>query len=93
MRRTIEWKKMLDDGTKVEMRVTFPGHEKIRWQRKDPRNESWEYDFTPDSQDWTELLDRAEARYTRGAIPFNKLKVIRRSTGPDGISKGSDKCS
>ncbi len=88
MRRTIEWKNTLEDGTKVENRVTFPGQEKIRWQRKDPRNESWEYDFTPDAQDWAALLDRAEARYTRGAITFNKLKAIRRATKPDNITKG-----
>jgi len=77
MSRSIEWWDVMEDGAEVAMRVSFPGKDKIRWQRKPDGAAQWEYDFCPRVQDWRALLERAEARYTRRRIPLKTVESIR----------------
>lgn len=79
MRRQICWIEKLDDGIKRDIRVSFPGGNKIKWQFKMSDRLEWDYITPPTIQDWDDLLSRAEARYNRRAIPLKELDMIRKA--------------
>lgn len=78
MRRQICWVKKLEGGIKREIRVTFPGGQKIKWQFKRSDEAQWDYDSVPTPEDWQSLLDRAQRRYQRKRIPFEEVELIQK---------------
>ena len=79
MRKQICWLEKLEDGIKREIRVSFPGGGKIKWQFKMSDREEWDYNSPPTLDDWDNLLSRAEARYNRRGIPFKELDLIQKA--------------
>jgi len=79
MRRQLCWTEKLDDGVKREIRVSFPGGGKIRWQAKSSDRLEWEYDFQPSTADWDALLQLAERWYNRRRMPLPHLEMIRKA--------------
>lgn len=86
MRRQICWIEKLDDGIKRDIRVSFPGGNKIKWQFKRSDMEAWDYDSPPTIADWAALLERAEGRYNRRRMPFHDLELVRK--GRDEAATG-----
>ena len=78
MRRQICWVEKLDDGIKREVRVSFEGGSKIKWQFKKSDTPEWDYDSTPTSEDWDALVLRSEGRYNRRRMPFSDLELVRK---------------
>jgi hypothetical protein len=77
MRRQICWIERLDDNVKREVRVSFPGQDKIKWQFKRSDRAEWDYDSAPSSEEWSGLLERAEKYYTRRRVPHEVVELIR----------------
>ena len=78
MRRQICWEEKFEDGLKREIRVSFPGGNKIRWQFKSSDRLEWDYNSIPTVEDWSALLLRAERRYNRRRMPFRDLELVRK---------------
>ncbi len=76
MRRQICWKEKLTDGAKREVRVSFPGGSKIKWQFKKSDMPAWDYDSCPTANDWSALLIRARGRYNRRRMPLRDLELV-----------------
>jgi len=79
MRRPICWVDKLEDGIKREVRVTLHGVNKIKWQFKRSDEPTWDYDSPPTQEDLQNLLERAEGRYHRRAMPFEALELIKKA--------------
>ena len=79
MRRQICWEEKLEEGVKREIRISFPGGNKIKWQFKRSDMAEWDYDSPPTLEDWDALLTRSEARYTRRRMPFKDLELVRKA--------------
>jgi len=79
MRRPLCWTEKLDDGVKREVRVSFSGGRRIRWQAKRSDRLEWEYDFLPSTGDWDALLDLAERWYNRRRMPLPDLELVRKA--------------
>ena len=77
MRGQLGWVERLEDGVKLEVRVTFEGARRLRWQSRRSDEEKWVYDFTPTAEQWDGLLAKMEARYRRRASSFKELELVR----------------
>ena len=78
MKADIEWVEKLDDGVKRKIRITFIGHDKIKWQFKRSDEEYWDYDTPPSGDDWETLEDKMDALYNRRRTTFKKLELVRK---------------
>lgn len=80
MRKNIGWQDSLD-GIKYEIRVTFAGGDRIRWQRLARHLERWE-SFEPTPEHWATLLDKVKARYQRRQMPYKTVQLVERLSPP-----------
>ncbi|MDD4872620.1 MAG: hypothetical protein PHR77_18880 [Kiritimatiellae bacterium] len=79
MRRQICWVEKLEDGIKRDIRVSFVGGGKIKWQFKRSDMAEWDYDTPPALDDWDALLIRSEGRYNRRRMPLTDLELVRKA--------------
>ena len=77
-RRKIGWVDKLDDGVRRDIRVTFPGSGKIKWQFKRSDAEGWDYDTPPTREDWQMLEQKIEAHYRRRRLPLKYLELVQK---------------
>lgn len=77
MRRQVCWVEKLEDGVRREIRVSFPGGRKLKWQFKRSDSPLWDYDSPPSAEDWAQLLERAEHRYNRRRMPISDVDLIK----------------
>ena len=86
MRRQIRWTDRDEDGTKIEIRVSFHGDE-VKWQFKRKGADGWDYDSPPTREQWEELETRLRNRYQRGHVAIEKelglVQTRRRTLWPD----------
>lgn len=78
MKADIEWVEKLDGGVKRKIRITFIGHDRIKWQFKRSDEEFWDYDTPPSADDWATLEDKMDALYNRRRTTFKKLDLVRK---------------
>lgn len=78
MKADIEWVEKLDDGVKRKVRITFLGHDQVKWQFKRADEEYWDYDTPPTPDDWAALEDKMAALYNRRRTSFKKLELVRK---------------
>jgi len=78
MRRPVCWVERIEDGIKREVRVSFEGGGRIRWQAKRSDEEAWAYDVAPTDAEWAELEANMERRYRRRNAPLKHLELVRR---------------
>ncbi len=84
MRRDINWTTKRDDGSRYDVRVTwFSG--KFKLQFKERGADRWEYDRTPNAEDWATFLDAIERRYTRRQATFKELEQARKMVKEAGL--------
>jgi hypothetical protein len=74
----IEWTERLEDRVKRKVRITFIGHDKIKWQFKRSDEEFWDYDTPPTADDWEALEEKVDALYHRRRQPFKHLELVRK---------------
>lgn len=77
MRKPVCWVEKLENRVKLDVRVSFPGNGKIRWQSLRSDAEKWVYDFRPSEEQWDSLLSRVENRYRRRAASYEDLELVR----------------
>lgn len=77
MKADIEWMEKLAGGVKRKVRITFHGHNRIKWQFKRSDEDSWDYDSPPSLSDWETLEEKVEALYNRRRTPFKNLELVR----------------
>ena len=77
MRKPVCWVEKLEDRVKRDIRVSFPGSGRIRWQSLRSDEEKWVYDFRPSEEQWDFLVSKVEARYHRRAAAFKDLELVR----------------
>jgi retron-type reverse transcriptase len=73
----IEWVEKLEQGVKRKIRITFLGHNKIKWQFKRSDEDFWDYDTPPTSTDWNTLEEKMNGLYNRRRTPFKNLELVR----------------
>jgi hypothetical protein len=73
----IEWVERLEDRVKRKVRITFIGHNKIKWQFKRSDEEFWDYDTPPSSDDWDTLEEKMDALYNRRRQPYKHVELVR----------------
>jgi len=74
----IEWTERLEDRTKRKVRITFIGHDQIKWQFKRSDEEFWDYDTSPTPADWDNLEEKVDALYHRRRQPFKHLELVKK---------------
>lgn len=83
MRRQLTWTERLEDRVKREIRVSFQSG-KIKWQFKRSDQDAWDYNSPPSAEDWTALLEHAEAWYQRKRMPYADLERVRKMASENG---------
>lgn len=78
MKADLEWTERLEDRTKRKVRITFIGHDQIKWQFKRSDEEFWDYDTPPTPEDWEALEDKVDALYHRRRQPFKHLELVKK---------------
>lgn len=81
MKADIEWVERVADGVKRKVRITFIGHQKIKWQFKRSDEEFWDYDTPPTPADWDMLEEKVAALYNRRRTPYKNLELVRQLKG------------
>lgn len=77
MRKPVCWVQKLEDRVKLEIRVSFPGNGRIRWQSQRSDEDRWVYDFTPTAEQWDFLVSKVEDRYCRRAAKYGDVESVR----------------
>lgn len=77
MKRDIEWKEKLEDGTKRVTRVKFPGGGRIKWQFKRSDEEQWDYDTEPSPEEWALLEEKVHQLYTRRRAALRDWELVK----------------
>jgi hypothetical protein len=78
MKADIKWTERLEDRVKRTVRITFVGHDIIKWQFKRSDEELWDYDTPPTAEDWEYLEDKIDALYHRRRQPYKHLELVRK---------------
>lgn len=78
MKCDIEWVDKLEDRVKRKTRITFIGHDIIKWQFKRSDEEFWDYDTPPTAEDWEHLENKTASLYNRNRMPFKRLETVRK---------------
>jgi len=74
----ISWKRVTDDGTKIQVNAQRVGGEWI-FSHRGKRYDQWQAVPEPPLEDWLELLDAVERLVTRRRLqPMHEEKVRRR---------------
>lgn len=78
MKADIEWVEKLENRVKRKIRVSFFGHDSIKWQFKRSDEEFWDYDTPPTAADWEFLENKVDALYHRRRQPYKNLEIVRK---------------
>ncbi len=78
MNADFEWVERLENRIKRKVRITFVGHDKIKWQFKRSDEDRWDYDTPPTPEDWETLEMKIDALYHRRRSPYKHLELIRK---------------
>lgn len=78
MKADLEWTERLEDRTKRKVRISFIGHDQIKWQFKRSDEEFWDYDTPPTAEDWEALEDKIDALYHRRRQPYKHLELVKK---------------
>jgi hypothetical protein len=73
----LEWTDRIDNRVKRKTRITFVGHDKIKWQFKRSDEDAWDYDTPPTPADWESLEEKIDALYHRRRQPFKHLELVQ----------------
>ena len=84
MKRDIEWKEKLEDGTKRVVRVKFPGAGKIKWQFKRSDEEMWDYDSPASPEDWKMLEEKVGNLYQRNRCALRDRELVKKMRAEHG---------
>lgn len=78
VRRQIRWTEHDEDGTKVDVRVSFYAGV-VKWQFKRAGRAVWDYDTPPTEAQWDDLVVRLNNRLQRGHVAITKeLEMVRK---------------
>ncbi len=77
MKADIEWVEKLENRIKRKVRITFTGHDKIKWQFKRSDEEFWDYDTPPSAEDWETLSEKIDALYNRRRQPYKHVELVQ----------------
>ncbi len=77
MRRPVQWVERLEEGVRLEVRVTFHGTRGLRWQSRRSDAGRWVYDFEPTAEQWDRLARKVEDRYRRRAAAWEDVLRVR----------------
>lgn len=78
MRADIEWVEKLENRIKRTVRITFPGHDQIKWQFKRSDEEFWDYDTPPSAEDWEALAAKMDSLYHRRRQPYKHVELVQK---------------
>ena len=78
MKADLEWTEKLEDRVKRKVRITFHGHDQIKWQFKRSDEEFWDYDTPPSREDWETLEEKIDALYNRRRQPYKHLELVQK---------------
>lgn len=78
MKADLEWVERLENRIKRKVRVTFVGHDKIKWQFKRSDEEFWDYDTPPTAEDWEALDMKIDALYNRRRAPYKHVELVKK---------------
>ena len=83
MRRQIRWTERCEDGTKIDIRVSFNAGV-VKWQFKRTGAAQWDYDTPPTEAQWDELETRLGNRLQRGHVAITReLDMVRQQRRSD----------
>ena len=68
----------LENRIKRKVRITFVGHDRIKWQFKRSDEDSWDYDTLPTPADWETLEMKIDALYHRRRAPYKHLELVKK---------------
>jgi hypothetical protein len=74
----LEWVEKPEPRIKRKVRITFVGHDKIKWQFKRSNEELWDYDSLPSAEDWGTLETKIEALYNRRRAPYKHVELVKK---------------
>jgi len=74
----LEWVEKLENRVKRTVRITFEGHDKIKWQFKRSDEEFWDYDTPPSADDWEALEEKIDALYHRRRQPYKHVELVKK---------------
>jgi len=77
LKADIEWTEKLENRVKRKVRITFMGHDKIKWQFKRSDEDFWDYDTLPTAADWATLEEKADALYHRRRLPYKRVELVQ----------------
>ena len=77
MKADIEWVQKLEGGVKRKIRITFHGHNNMKWQTKRSDEEMWDYDTPPTPEDWETLEEKVDQLYHRRRLPYKHLELVK----------------
>ncbi|HEY5653831.1 MAG TPA: hypothetical protein VIR63_05630 [Pontiella sp.] len=78
MKADLEWVEKLENRLKRKTRITFIGHDQIKWQFKRSDEEFWDYDTLPSEEDWQALEDKIDSLYHRRRQPYKHLELVKK---------------
>ena len=78
MKADLEWVERLENRVKRTVRITFVGHDRIKWQFKRSDEDFWDYDIPPTGEDWEALEMKIDALYHRRRSPYKHLELVRK---------------
>ncbi len=78
MKADLEWVEKLENRVKRTVRITFEGHDKIKWQFKRSDEEFWDYDTPPSADDWEALEEKIDALYHRRRQPYKHVELVKK---------------
>lgn len=78
MKADLEWVEKLENRIKRKVRITFIGHDRIKWQFKRSDEDFWDYDTPPTTDDWEMLEEKIEALYNRRRTPYKHVELVKK---------------
>lgn len=78
MKADLEWVEKLDSRIKRKVRITFVGHDRIKWQFKRSDEDLWDYDTPPTTEDWEALENKIDALYVRRRAPYKHVELVKK---------------
>lgn len=84
MKRNIEWKEKLDNGTKLTVRVKFPGNGQVKWQFKRSDEDRWDYESPATFENWKTLEEKVDKLYQRNRCALRDRELVKKLRAEHG---------
>lgn len=78
MNADLEWVEKLENRIKRKVRITFVGHDRIKWQFKQSNEDMWDYNTPPTPEDWDTLEAKIDALYNRRRAPYKHVELVKK---------------